>query len=137
MRFATFVVLLALGLVSLPACTSSNVSSDDNVGGMATTVLDAPFGATMALATTGASRSKDYSPAPGDGGFAYWGYRANSFSRSWTRITDNVMYNLFNTNCAFPPYDSWCDSFQGDMTNMMKTIDVHLFNFDWDDPYVN
>ena len=139
MRFATLVALLAVALVCLPACSSSGeVSRGTNAGGAAMTILDAPFGAGMAASTAFlATRPKDMTPAPGDGGFDYWEMRSASFSRQWDRIHDNIMYNLFSTNTRYAPYDTWGDSYLRDTTTILQTIDHHLFGFNWNDPYLN
>ena len=141
MRLTTSVVLLALAMVSLSACSSTDTDpdSDTNIAGGTLTILDAPFaiGHAAVLSTT-STWSYDFSPAPHDGDFiGYWSNRSHSFSRHMTNICDNIMYNLFNTNRRFPPYDRFSDSYRKDLTQILKTVDTHLFRYDWDDPYVN
>lgn len=140
MRLTTTVVAIALALCVLPACSSTDTDphSDTNLAGAGYTILDAPFAAPNALMAEFSSTSYDYTPAPGgNDGWEYWGTRSHSFSRHMTRICDNIMYNFFNTNTRFPPYDNVWDVLQKDMTQTLKTIDGHLYRFDWDDGYIN
>ncbi len=140
MRLTTTVVVLALTFCLLPACSSTDTDpdSDTNLAGAAYTILDAPFAVPSALGAEFSSVSYNYSPAPhGGDGWAYWGSRSHSFSRHMTNICDNIMYNFFNTNTRFAPYDNWGDSFQKDMTQLLKTLDTNLYRYDWDNAYIN
>ncbi len=44
---------------------------------------------------------------------------------------------LLNTNFEYPPYETFLDDqMPRAMWTIEKTVDVHLFNYDWDDPFL-
>ncbi len=140
MRLTTSVVVMALVFAVLPACSSTdtNPDSDTNLAGAGYTVLDAPLAVPNVMMASFSTVSKDYSPGPhGDDGWEYWGSRSHSFSRHMTNICDNIMYNFFGVNQRYAPYDNLGDTLQKDMTNLLKTLDSHLYRYDWDNPYIN
>ena len=86
------------------------------------------------------ARSVDYKPAPhgsgGNGDYAesWFNAQGKTACNSWNGFT----YYFFNTNNAYAPYDRWYpEQLQNEWTTIHKTIDLHFFNYDWDDPYIN
>lgn len=83
--------------------------------------------------------ANDHTPTPGHGKYgAYWATRANSMFHHVGHAGYTMKYLFLNTNSDLPPYDSWYpEQMQRSKTTIHKTFDTFLFNFDWDDPYVN
>lgn len=83
--------------------------------------------------------ANDHTPVPGHGRYgAYWASRANSFWHTVGHAGYTMKYALLNTNSDLPPYDSWYpEQMQRSKTTIHKTFDTFLFNYDWDDPYIN
>jgi hypothetical protein len=80
----------------------------------------------------------DGRPIPGNGDygehFGQWGETQwNKFGH--TGHTLNWMF--LNTNSEDVPYETfWCDQYPRSMTTIGKTVDLHFFNYDWDDPFL-
>lgn len=68
----------------------------------------------------------------------YWASRSNSFVKDFENNWGFVKYHLFNTNSYYPPYDRWYpEQIQREKTTIHKTLDLHFFDYDWDDPFVD
>ena len=83
--------------------------------------------------------SYDFSPTPhGGDGTKYFTSRFNSHVKHFKNIGESFKYHLLNTNSMLPPYDRFYpEVWQRDKTTLHKTFDLHLFRYDWDDPYVD
>ncbi len=77
------------------------------------------------------------SPVPGNGKFfAYWRLRNDGMRKGLVHAGNTMKYMFLNTNSNFAPYDTWYPTqMTRSKTNMHSTLDLHLFNFDWDDPF--
>ena len=90
----------------------------------------------VAVLTLGAcsSTGPDYDPYPGGGDFGeYVGVGFKAQGRNFAKAGDTLVYNFLHTNCSYPPYDTWGGTLERDFTNINKTWDYHLWNYDWDD----
>ena len=82
----------------------------------------------------------DFTPAPHGGGegHKYFWSRFNSTRSHVENIGHTIKYHLFNTNSKFPPYDRWYpDQIQRDKTLIHRSVDLHVFRYDWDNPYID
>ena len=81
----------------------------------------------------------DHVPTPfGGNGPKYWASRSNNLVMHAGNIWSNVKYHFLNTNSYLPPYDRWYpEVIQGEKTMIHRTLDLHLFNFDWENPYID
>ena len=79
-----------------------------------------------------ASETYDYTPSPPN-----FGSRFESTGNHLGDIGDNLTYYLLGTNCSMQPYDTFGKQFESYGTNFRRTIDLHFFRYDWDDPYVD
>ena len=81
----------------------------------------------------------DFTPTPhGGDAMRYLASRSDSHVKHARNIGHLLKYNFLNTNSMFPPYDRWYpDQIQRDKTLIHRTFDLHLFRYDWDDPYID
>jgi len=103
----------------------------------------------VASAGTGTNKTSDGAPIAGNGrymgpnhsenfstGHTMWGQLGDSYTSSYRHIRGSIGYYLLNTNYEFPPYETfWDDQLPRATGDIGKTLDRHLFNFDWNDPY--
>jgi hypothetical protein len=80
----------------------------------------------------------DGNPVPGNGNMCeHWHETWCAQRTNFRHIDDTVDYWAFNTNGAYPPYETFCCDQQTRASYMIgKKVDEHLFNHDWDDPFV-
>lgn len=78
-------------------------------------------------------------PAPGFGDYrAYWSRRARSHLANMRHAGNTLKYLFLNANSNLPPFENWFpETMERDKTTIHYTFDAFLFNFDWDDPYID
>ena len=105
----------------------------------------------VASAGRGGNKTTDGSPIAGNG--RYLGDNSSSssssghttldqlgdtYSSSFRHIGSSLSYYLLSANTEFPPYETfWGDQLPRATNDIGKTIDRHIFNFDWNDPYAS
>lgn len=80
----------------------------------------------------------DGNPVPGNGDAG--DHLADAWCAQKTnmrQINGTIKYWAFNTNADYPPYETfWCDQFPRAMYMIGKKFDEHLYDYDWDDPFI-
>ncbi|HGY92215.1 MAG TPA: hypothetical protein ENK43_13680 [Planctomycetes bacterium] len=91
------------------------------------------------ISPIGETISYDFNPAPhGGDSLGYFTSRWESTRKHFRNIGETLKYHFLNTNSAFPPYDRFYpEVWQSDKTLLHRTFDIHLFRYDWDDPYID
>ncbi|MEZ6195716.1 MAG: hypothetical protein R3F20_08300 [Planctomycetota bacterium] len=82
----------------------------------------------------------DYTPTPHGGGeaFKYWQSRSDAITSKFENSWYSLKYHFMNTNSDRWPYDNWHPGqIETDKTTMHRTIDLHFFNYDWDDAFID
>jgi hypothetical protein len=80
----------------------------------------------------------DGNPVPGNGDVCeHWHETWCAQRTNYRHMTGTIDYWAMNTNRDYPPYETFCcDQWPRSQYQIGKKIDEHLFNHDWDDPFV-
>src|SRR5689334_23567357 len=82
--------------------------------------------------------ANDGRPMPGNGD--YFEHFDEWSETQWNKVVHSghsLHWMFMNTNSEDVPYERFfCDQFPRSMTTIGKTVDVHLLNYDWDDPFL-
>ncbi len=133
-------VVRAIPLVGYPTCDDNCKIWGGEDGGPLWYVIAPGINAVDALVSPiGEDVTPGNSPVPGNGKFfAYWQARNAAMRKGFVHAGNTMKYLLLNTNSNQWPYDSWYPTqLARSKTTMHNTFDTFLFNFDWDDPFVN
>jgi hypothetical protein len=80
----------------------------------------------------------DGRPIPGNGNYGdhVGGWGETTVNR-FGHAAHSLHWMFLNTNSEDVPYETWWDDqLPRSMTTIGKTVDTHLFNYDWDDPFL-
>ncbi len=96
-------------------------------------------GEAYGIATDENAITMDGGPVPGNNDYPdhfgkYWEAQGDHLAHAFKTF---ALWSL-NTNYEYPPYETFFeDQEPRAMWTIGKTFDVHLFNYDWDDPFLN
>ncbi|MSR75931.1 MAG: hypothetical protein EXS14_10735 [Planctomycetes bacterium] len=133
-------VVRAIPFVGYPTCEDSckvSLGCGEDGGPLWYVIAPAINAVDALVSPIGEDVTDDNTPTPGNGNFfAYWRLRNNAMRKGLEHAGHTMMYLFLNTNSTHPPYDTWYSTqLTRSKTNMHRTFDIHLSNFDWDDPF--
>ena len=87
----------------------------------------------------GETTTSSHTPVPGNGDrMGYWRSRTTSIVKGFTHAGYTMKYAFLGANSDKPPYDNYFpDVMERDKTTIHYTFDTFLFNYDWDDPFID